>query len=183
VPSRYGGCLCVSSFLCSLLLASSLLPMQVQLALVHRLRLRLRPRSPAPSTSSGSRRCFARSWRATARPRVSGSAASSSATLIASNVNVLSADPPFGSQSPPLGNLGRVLFSSTARLVYPNFIRSRAADFPTSPFRAGAPILRFRDACLAGATDYDLRSNANVPVARTPCPRAARRVVRSLMRR
>jgi hypothetical protein len=36
----------------------------------------------------------------------SGSAAGSSATLIASNVIVLSADP-FGSQSPPLGNLGR----------------------------------------------------------------------------
>jgi hypothetical protein len=41
------------------------------------------------------------------RPRVSGSAASSSATLIASNVIVFSADP-FGSQSPPLGNLWRV---------------------------------------------------------------------------
>jgi len=62
--------------------------------------------SPAPSTLSGSRRCFARSWQATARPRVSGSAVASSATRIASNVVVFSADP-FGSQSPPLGNLGR----------------------------------------------------------------------------
>jgi hypothetical protein len=103
-----GGCLCVSSFLCSPLFASSLPPRPVQLALLHRsLRLRLRRRSPAPSTSSSSRLCFARSWQATARPRVSGSAVSSSATLIASNVIVVSADP-FGSQSPPLGNLGRV---------------------------------------------------------------------------
>jgi hypothetical protein len=43
-----------------------------------------------------------------------GSAISSSATPIASNVIVLSADP-FGSQSPPLGNLGRVLFSPTTQ--------------------------------------------------------------------
>jgi hypothetical protein len=106
-----GGCtLCVSLFLCSPLFASLLLPRPVQLARLRRsLRLRLRPQSPAPSTSSGNRRYFIRSWPATARPRVSGSAASSSATLIASNVIVLSADP-FGSQSPPLGNLGRVLF-------------------------------------------------------------------------
>jgi hypothetical protein len=47
------------------------------------------------------------SWQATAPPPASRSAVSSSATLIASNVVVLSADP-FGSQSPPLGNLGRV---------------------------------------------------------------------------
>jgi hypothetical protein len=32
------------------------------------------------------------------------------------------------------------------------------------------PILRFRDACPAGAADDDVRSNANVPVARTPVP-------------
>jgi hypothetical protein len=65
-------------------------------------------RTPKPSTIdiSGSRRYFIRSWPATVRPRVSGSAISSSATLIASNVIILSADP-FGSQSPPLGNLGR----------------------------------------------------------------------------
>jgi hypothetical protein len=43
----------------------------------------------------------------TVRPPVSGSAAGSSATRIASDVIVLSADP-FGSQSPPLGNLRRV---------------------------------------------------------------------------
>ena len=66
--------------------------------------------SPAPSTLSGSRRCFARSWQATARPRVSGSAVASSATRIASNVVVFSADP-FGT----LGNLGRHLFSRTAQ--------------------------------------------------------------------
>src|SRR5262249_7575048 len=59
------------------------------------------------------RRCFVRSWQATARPRASGSAASSSATLIASNVTVLSADP-FRSQSPPLGTLGGILFSPSA---------------------------------------------------------------------
>ena len=94
-----GGCLCVSSFLCSPLFASLPLPRPVQLAL---LRQRLRHRSPAPPTSSGSRRYFVRSWRATARPPVSGSAVGSSATLIASNVIVLSAGP-FGSQSPPLG--------------------------------------------------------------------------------
>jgi hypothetical protein len=85
----------------------------VQLALLRRsLRLRLRP---APSTSSGSRRYFIRSWQATTvRPLVGGSAAGSSATLIASNVIVFSADP-FGSQSPPLGSLGRVLFSPRAQ--------------------------------------------------------------------
>jgi hypothetical protein len=99
-----GGCLCVSSFLCSPLFSSYLLPRPVLLALLRR-SLRLRPR-PAPSISSGSRRYFVRNWQATARPRVSGSAISSSATPIASNVIVLSADP-FGSQSPPLGNLGR----------------------------------------------------------------------------
>jgi hypothetical protein len=77
-------------------------------------RPRRRPRSPAPSTSSGSRRYFVRSWQATARPRVSGSAAGSSATLIASDVIVLSADP-FGSQSPPLGNLGRAFIFATAQ--------------------------------------------------------------------
>jgi hypothetical protein len=64
---------------------------------------RLRPQSPAPSTSSGSRHYIIRSWQVIARPRVSGSAVSSSATLTASNVIVLSADP-FGSQSPPLGH-------------------------------------------------------------------------------
>ena len=115
MPSLHGGYLCVSSFLCSPLFASSLLPRPVQLALLRRgLRLRLRHRSPAPSTSSSSRRYFVRSWQATARPRVSGSAVSRSATPIASDVIVLSADP-FGSQSPPLGNLGRVLFSPTAQ--------------------------------------------------------------------
>jgi hypothetical protein len=98
---------CVSLFLCSLLFASSLLPRPVQLALLRRsLRLRLRHQSPAPPTSSGSRRYFVRSWQATARPPVSGSAISSSTTPIASNVIALSADP-FGSQSPPLGSLGR----------------------------------------------------------------------------
>jgi hypothetical protein len=108
VPSLPGGCtLCVSSFLCSPPFASSLLPRPAQLALLHRsLRLRLRHRSQAPSISSGSRRCFVRSWQATARPPVSGSEAGSSATLIASDVFGFSADP-FGSQSPPLGNLGR----------------------------------------------------------------------------
>ena len=104
--------LCVSSFLCSQLFASSLLPRPVQLALPRRC-LRLR-RSPAPPTSSDSRRCFVRSWQATARPRVSGSAVGSSATLIAFNVIVLSADP-FGSQSPPLGILGRALFLHAAQ--------------------------------------------------------------------
>jgi hypothetical protein len=49
-------------------------------------------------------------WQAIARQCVNGSAVSSSATLIASDVVVLSADP-FGSQSPPLGNLGRALVS------------------------------------------------------------------------
>jgi hypothetical protein len=39
---------------------------------------------------------FVRNWQATARPRVNGSAISGSATLIAANVIVLSADP-FGS--------------------------------------------------------------------------------------
>jgi hypothetical protein len=94
VPSLDGGCiLCVSLFLCSPLFTSSLLPRPVQLALLHpSLRLRLRPRSPAPSTSSSSRRYFVRSWHATGRPRVSGSETGSSATLIASNVIVLSAD-------------------------------------------------------------------------------------------
>jgi hypothetical protein len=106
--------LCVSSFLCSPLFASSLLPRAVQLALLRRsLGLCLRHRSPARSTSSSSRRYFVRSLQATARPRVNGSAVSSSATLIASNVIVLSADP-FGSQSPPMGNLGRAfVFAST----------------------------------------------------------------------
>jgi hypothetical protein len=80
------------------------------------LRVRLRHRSPASSTSSGSRRCFVRNWQATARPRVSGSAISSSATLIASNVIVLSADP-FGSQSPPLGNLGRAFVFTYGRVA------------------------------------------------------------------
>src|SRR5215471_19838153 len=82
--------LCVSLFPCSPLFASSLLPRPVQLALLRRsLRLHLRHRSPPPSTSSGSRRCFVRSWQATARPRVNGSAVGSSATLIASNVIIL----------------------------------------------------------------------------------------------
>src|SRR5258708_24489548 len=104
VPSLHGGCLCVSLFLCSPLFASSLLPRPVQLALLRcSLRLRLRDRSPAPSTSSSSRRYFVRSWQATTvRPPVSGSAAGSSATRIASNVIILSADA-FGTQSPPLG--------------------------------------------------------------------------------
>jgi hypothetical protein len=66
-------------------------------------------RSRAPSTSTGSRRCFVRSWQATARPRVSGSAASSSATLIASTV-ILLWPTLFGSQSPPLGTPGRYSF-------------------------------------------------------------------------
>jgi hypothetical protein len=88
VPSPHGGCiLCVSLFLCSPLFASSLAPSPVQPVLLRRsLRLRLRHPSPAPSTSSSNRLCFARSLQATARPRVSGSAVSSSATLIASNV-------------------------------------------------------------------------------------------------
>jgi hypothetical protein len=108
MPSLDGRCiLCVSLFLCSPLFASSLPLEPLQLALLRRsLKLCLRHRSPAPSTSSGSGRHFVRSWQATARPRVSGSAVGSSATLIASNVIALSADP-FGSQSPPLGNLGR----------------------------------------------------------------------------
>jgi len=77
----------VSLFLCSPLFASSLLPRPVQLALLRRSRrLRLRP---APPTSSGSRRCFVRSWQATARPRVNGSAVGSSAILIASKVIIL----------------------------------------------------------------------------------------------
>jgi hypothetical protein len=115
VPSLHGGYLCVSSFLCSPLFASSLLPRPVQLALLcHSLRLRLRPQSPAPSTSSDNRRYFIRNWQATARPRVSGSAVSSSATLIASNVIVLSADP-FGSQALPWETLGGHLFSPTAQ--------------------------------------------------------------------
>jgi hypothetical protein len=111
-----GGYLCVSSFLCLPLFASSPLPRPVQLALLRRsLSRRLPHRSPAPSTSSGSRRCFVRSWQGTTvKPPVSGSAVGSSATRIASDVTVLSADP-FGSQSPPLGNLGRVLFSRTAQ--------------------------------------------------------------------
>jgi hypothetical protein len=83
VPSLWRVYLCVSLFLCSPLFALSLLPRPVQLALLPR-SLRLRP-SAAPSTSSSSRRYFVRSWLATARPRVSGSAVSSSATPIASN--------------------------------------------------------------------------------------------------
>jgi hypothetical protein len=94
--------LCVSLFLCSPLFASSLLPRPVQLALLRRsLRLRFRPRSPASSTSSSSRRYCVRGWQATARPLVSGSAVGSSATLIASNVIVLSADP--SAAKPSLG--------------------------------------------------------------------------------
>src|SRR5215471_10470470 len=132
--------LCVSLFPCSPLFASSLLPRPVQLALLRRsLRLHLRHRSPPPSTSSGSRRCFVRSWQATARPRVNGSTVGSSATLIASNVIILSADP-FGSQSPPLGNLGRALFSSTPQ------DRLEVAIWPLPPPRSslgeGSPPVR-----------------------------------------
>jgi hypothetical protein len=111
-----GGCLCVSSFLCSPLFSSSLLPRPAQLALLRRsLRLHLRHRSPAPSTSSGSRRYFIRSWQATARPRVSGSAVSSSATPIASNVIILPADPS-AAKALPWETLGGHLFSLTAQV-------------------------------------------------------------------
>jgi hypothetical protein len=102
---------CVSSFLCSPLFASSLLPRPVQLALVRRSpRLRPRPRSRASPISSGNRRSFVRSWRGTARPPVSGSANSSSATPIASNVIILPTDP-LGSQALPWETLGGHLFS------------------------------------------------------------------------
>jgi len=72
------------------------------------------PSAPKPSTIDIIKRCFVRSWPATARPRVSGSAVSSSATLIASDVIVLSADP-FGSQTLPWETLGGYLFSPTAQ--------------------------------------------------------------------
>ena len=121
-PRRHGAVaprrvyLCVSLFLCSPPFASSLLPRPAQLALLRRsLRRRLRHPSPAPSTSSDSRRYFVRSWLATARRRVSGSAVSNSATLTASNVIVLSADP-VGSQSPSLGRPWEgISFSPTAQ--------------------------------------------------------------------
>jgi hypothetical protein len=66
--------------------------------------------APKPNTIDmiRHRRRFVRNWQATARPRVSGSAVSSSATLIASNVIVFRL--PFSLRqqaAPSLGNLGR----------------------------------------------------------------------------
>jgi hypothetical protein len=114
VPSLHGGgILCASSCLCSPLSASSLLLRPLQLALLRRsLRLRLLPLKTSTIDVIRQPSLLVRSWQATARPLVSGSAVSSSATLIASNVIVLSADP-FGSQSPPSGNLGKAFAGST----------------------------------------------------------------------
>src|SRR5215471_18542046 len=84
-----GGCLCVSSFLCSPLFASSLLPRPVQLALLRRsLRLRLWHQSPASSTRSSAHRLWARSTLgACAKPSASGLAVGNSATPTASDLH------------------------------------------------------------------------------------------------
>ena len=44
------------------------------------------------------------------------------------------------------------------------------ADFPGSAFRTELRIMPFRDARPASAADNHVRSNANVPMARTPVP-------------
>src|SRR5215813_10349486 len=86
------------------------------MALLRRsLRLRLQPRSPAPSTSSSGRRYFVRSWQATTvRPPVSGSAAGSSATRIASDVIVL-LPTPSAAKALPWETLGGYCFSPRAQ--------------------------------------------------------------------
>jgi hypothetical protein len=68
------------------------------------------PSAPEPSTVDIiSRRCFVKSSQATARPRVSGSAAGSSATPIASNVIVL-LPTPSAAKALPWETLGGYLF-------------------------------------------------------------------------
>jgi len=91
-----------SSFLCSPLFASSLLPRPVQLALLRAVSgMRLRHRSPAPSTSS-SAVALVRSWQAL-HTTCQWIGAGSSATPIASKYRTFY--DPFGSQSPPLETL------------------------------------------------------------------------------